>query len=286
MAISICIVFPAQMAQAQIPGFKCEVTSERAPSNVLEYLESQLNDVITSEGLASTSDDFVIELNVIELNQMVTRSAPPRTVVNLNLALKAMSREGDMVFNTMTIPASAMGSSLGDAYMRAVQSVNFRTRNFLNFVAVSRERLESYLASYVAPVPTPGVEPVVAEPETEVVPASDERVMISEGIYVEYIRYEHKSSSTDVILRFTNQNIDDEKIALRWCDQMVVDSEGKNIKYNNVSHLDGSGIANHEFVLIEGVPVTIRMNYRGRIVPRVLYLEETSRDVKVKVICK
>ncbi|MFR9526908.1 MAG: hypothetical protein SNI45_02415 [Rikenellaceae bacterium] len=292
----ICVAHAsAQIQDYSMMGFRPIVISESAPENVITYLEGKIGDALTNEGIALTSGDCVIEVTINELSKTLTPTAPPRTQLQLELTFKSIDKRQGVVFNSFTQAVSGMNTSDATAYMSAIRSFNFRTRNFMNFLDVSKEKLYAYYSAGYATQPEPAQPEPKAEPMPEPAPApapvaapapAPQGVELSSGVYVEYVKYEKKSSSTDIILQFVNRNSDDEKISLNWKEQLVIDSVGKNIKHNDVTYLDGSYMQGHAFTLIEGVPISIRITFKNEIDPVALYLHEGLRDKKVKINCK
>lgn len=282
-----------QAQDKKMIGFKPIVTSKYAPENVTTYVEHKVSEIMANEGIGHTSGNFVLDVNINEISKVVTPTSPPRVQVKIEVAFKTIDKTQGVVLNTMTMSASALENSENAAYMKAAESLNIKSRNFLNFLKVSRERLYEYYEAGYAQWPT--TEYVEPEPEVrrEEMPTQEEetieekvnRIELYNGIYVEYLKYEHKSSSTDVILRFTNTNSDDANISFTGRNQLMIDSTGKNISNYDEKYLDGSSISGGNLTLIEDIPVTIRIMYRNVVTPKVVYLHERNRDVKVKIKC-
>ncbi len=304
LALISVVQLSAQSFDTKMIGFKPSIFSQSAPDNVVTFLDGKIVEVLTAEGLASTSSDFELEVIINELNKSVTPTAPMRMVVELEVIFSAKDISQNMIFNSMSVNVKGIASSEGAAYMSAIRRINFRTRNFLNFMEVSKKKLYDYYEGGYAkvpeeettpeyipePIPQPEVTPEpVPMPEIEPEPTPEPEnygAELSSGVYVNYIRYENKASSTDLILTLTNTNINDEAVDLAWISHLVVDSNGKNISSHSISYLDGSGIPNNKFTLINGVPVTIRIKYGETLTPMVLYFYERSRDTKLRINCK
>ncbi len=285
----------AQGFDPSMMGFKPVIISEKAPESVAAYLESRVNDILTNEGIAHSKGDCVMEVVINEISRVMTPTAPPRTQIKLEITFNAIDKSQGVVFNSITLPATGMNASEAAAYMAAVQSINFRTRNFLNFIESSKKKLYDYYAAGYAvhdepapvPAPVPAPAPAAEEPAPAPAPQAPRGVEISKGVFVEYCGHEDKSSSTHLLLKFTNYNDSDEVVDLNWRTQLVVDSKGKNIEErNNFRYNDNNIVPGQSLKLIKGVPVDTRLTFKGTFAPEVLFFSEASRDIKVRIECK
>lgn len=277
----------AQMNDYSMMGFKPKVMSTSAPDNVVEYLENKVSEILTNDGIVHTSGDFVIEVVINELNKTLTPTAPPRIQLQLEVTFKSIDKKQGVVFNSITLPASGMNTTEAAAYMSAIRSINFKTRNFLNFLDVSKSKLYEYYRLGYATQPEPEPEPAPAPapaPMPELIPAPTPAhikagVELWDGVYAEYIKYEHKSSSTDIIIKFTNYNSQDSYVDLQYRTQMIIDTNGNNIEARN-------NASKGNFTLLQGVPLSVSFNFKGNVAPVAFYLSEASHDIRVKMNCR
>lgn len=289
--LSFAINTNAEDIDASKVGFRPIVVTEDVPSNTKAYLENQVLNTLTSQGLALSDGDFVFEITVNQISKQITPTAPPQTQFRLEVVVKAIDKKRNIVLNSITMAAAGMNSSESAAYMTAVRSVAFQSRNFINFIDVSKNRLLEYYSAYteepkslVEPVPESEPKPVqISIADEPTMPQAPKGVELSKGIYVEYLGVEKKNQTTDVILRFTSHNNEDEVISLRGKTHMVVDSSGRNINNRSEKYLNGDDLAYNGFILLKDVPVSIRINYSGDITPQVMFLQEARRDVKVRI---
>ncbi|MFI3296837.1 MAG: hypothetical protein R3Y59_04320 [bacterium] len=303
--IFIAFNLKAENASTPIIGFHPVVISENTPSNTAEYIENQIINILTRDGIALNSGDFIFEISINEISKQITSTAPAQVQLRLEVVVNAIDKRQSIVLNSITMMGAGIDKTENRAYMTAIRNLNFRNRNFLNFVEVSKNRLlEYYDFAYTDETTEEQTTSIPEEEEIEFdyLPITNEDtpiveetpilqshlgVELADGIFVEYIRTEKKSETTDVILKFTNYNDRDEAIFIKGKGHMVIDSNGRNIKSNNEKYLNGEALPSYSsLMLIKDVPVSIRINYPGDITPQVMFLYEGQRDVKVRIEIK
>lgn len=287
-------------------GFKPIVVTEGLPSNATSYLENQVLNILTDNGIALNSNDFVFEISVNELNKKNTPTSPSRIQMRLEVVIKAIDNRQNIILNSIAMNAAGIDNTESDTYMTVLRSINFRSRNFLNFIDISKHRLEKYyIAGYAtSPEDEPVIDTIIVETEYEECEVSDPEpiaepiiksippqyspkgIELSNGVFVEYMGVEKKSQTTDIILKFTNYNDKDEIISFRFRSHMVIDVTGRNINSRGEKYLNGDNIPSDGIILLKGVPVSIRVDYWGDIDPQVMFLNEAKRDVKVRIETK
>ncbi len=133
------------------------------PPNVVTSLENSVSVALTHQGIALSEGDYIIEIDVTEIEKSLTPTAPARTQLRLMITFKAIDKIEGVVFNSITLSCAALESPESKAYTKAIRNLNLtRSRNFLNFLDVAREKMNEY---YITKYGMPEEEEIIEEAE-------------------------------------------------------------------------------------------------------------------------
>ena len=120
---------------------------ENIPLSAKNNLQSKMAQVLTKNNIAGSTgyaSQFIMAPNVSVLSKEVLASAPPKVILNLEVAFYIGDGVNGVKFGSSAINVKGVGTNENKAYLSAFKSININNLELTNLINQSKKRILKY----------------------------------------------------------------------------------------------------------------------------------------------
>lgn len=116
----------------------------KVPADARAALETKLMQIVSRNGLGSTSGTFVITPNLVMISKETTATAPAQFVVAAEVVLFVVEPTSKTVVSQIAIPVRGVAPMENKAYLQAINSMSPNSGTLKKFIDGSRLKIVEY----------------------------------------------------------------------------------------------------------------------------------------------
>ncbi len=120
---------------------------ENIPLSAKNNLQSKMAQILTKNGIAGSTgypSQFIIVPNVSVLSKEVLASAPPKVVLNLEVAFYVGDGVNGVKFGSAAVNVKGVGTNENKAYLSAFRNINVNNAELANLIEQAKNRILEY----------------------------------------------------------------------------------------------------------------------------------------------
>ncbi|MCR5064216.1 MAG: hypothetical protein K6A67_00425 [Bacteroidales bacterium] len=133
-----------------IPIAVVAAKQQNVPESANTYMENKLQQVICQNGLGSSDyhGRFVVTASVVAVTKDIVPGPPRQVAANYDVTFYIVDNIDRKVFSSVTVAAKVVESSEEKALIKAIRSINVKSKQITSFIDEGRGKIVDYYANH------------------------------------------------------------------------------------------------------------------------------------------
>jgi len=148
LSLLAILISMSMMAETEYLPIRVYVENlmEPFPANAKAQVENKLNQLLTQNSIASTSQDgqFVLTVFAVPQDKNVLPGPPMQIIETMDMTFYIADVANQLVFSSTSVTVKGIGQGEARAYMDALRQVNVQSDNMKQFVETGKQKIIDY----------------------------------------------------------------------------------------------------------------------------------------------